>query len=307
MHRVTGCCFGSAVPAYGAPPGSSECTRNVVLYPDALSSLSANPPVLTPPLPVARAPHAPARDVADFFDARMAAKRASQLKKYRDMERLHTSEWFNLSSNKEADERGSRASISVEGLRRSANTQATTDLRHMLHIAQDHFRLLHTPLGISPERSVSQRTLLAEITAEYSAKPAPSDVASGLFTLTEVMALRPKMPNTAPGPDGLPYGFYKALAAKLSLLSKSDAGISDFWDVFTSLANEIRLNGSDRCDFKLANLSLFYKKGDPTLVSNYRPISSMNTDCKMYTNLVNGRISPWAVTKIHRDQAGFVP
>src|SRR5258706_8097797 len=33
----------------------------------------------------------------------------------------------------------------------------------------------------------------------------------------------------------------------------------------------------------------------------------MNTDCKMYTNLVNGRISPWAVTKIHPDQAGFVP
>ncbi len=223
------------------------------------------------------------------------------------MERLHTSEWFNLSSNKEADERGSRASVSVEGLHRSATAPATTDLRHMLHIAQDHFRLLHTPLGISPERSVSQQTLLDEVTAEYSAKPAPSDVASGLFTLAEVMALRTKLPNTAPGPDGLPYGFYKALAAKLSLLIKADAGVSDFWDVFASLANEIRLNGSDRCDFKLANLSLFYKKGDPTLVSNYRPISSMNTDCKMYTNLVNGRISPWAVTKIHRDQAGFVP
>ena len=33
----------------------------------------------------------------------------------------------------------------------------------------------------------------------------------------------------------------------------------------------------------------------------------MNTDCKMYTNLVNGRISHWAVTKIHPDQAGFIP
>src|SRR5258706_1389839 len=177
----------------------------------------------------------------------------------------------------------------------------------MLHIAQDHFRVLHTPLGISPERSVSQHTLLDEIAAEYSVKPAPSDVASGSFTLAEVTALRSKMPNTAPGPDGLPYGFYKALATRLSLLIKSDAGVLDFWDTFTSLANEIRLNGSDRCDFKLANLSLFFKKGDPTLVSNYRPISSMNTDCKMYTKLVNGRISPWAVSKIHRDQAGFVP
>ena len=33
----------------------------------------------------------------------------------------------------------------------------------------------------------------------------------------------------------------------------------------------------------------------------------MNTDCKMYTNLVNNCISHWAVTKIHPDQAGFIP
>ena len=33
----------------------------------------------------------------------------------------------------------------------------------------------------------------------------------------------------------------------------------------------------------------------------------MNTDCKMYTNLVNSCISLWAVTKIHLDQAGFIP
>jgi len=59
--------------------------------------------------------------------------------------------------------------------------------------------------------------------------------------------------------------------------------------------------------FKNANISLFYKKGDPTLVSNYRPISSMNTDCKMYTNLINMQLAPWAVTKLHPDQKGFVP
>src|SRR5258706_11549611 len=156
-------------------------------------------------------------------------------------------------------------------------------------------------------RSVSQNALLAEVVEQYGDKPAPDSVVSRKFTLAEIMALRSKMPNTAPGPDGLPYGFYKALASRLDLMIKSGSTVASFWDMFTSLANEIKLNGSNRCNFKLANLSLFFKKGDPTLVSNYRPISSMNTDCKMYTNLVNGRISPWAVTKIHPDQAGFVP
>src|SRR5258706_1799745 len=177
----------------------------------------------------------------------------------------------------------------------------------MLHIAQDHFRRLHTPQAMNTLRSVSQVALLTEIAEEYGGKQAPASVVSRNFMLAEVKELRPKMPNTAPGPDGLPYGFYKALASKLDALVTSGSDTTPFWDVFTSLANKIKLNGSNCCDFKLANLSLFFKKGDPTLVSNYRPISSMNTDCKMYTNLVNRRISPWAVTKINPDQASFVP
>jgi hypothetical protein len=33
----------------------------------------------------------------------------------------------------------------------------------------------------------------------------------------------------------------------------------------------------------------------------------MNTDCKMYTNLVNAHLAPWAMTKLHDNQKGFVP
>jgi len=33
----------------------------------------------------------------------------------------------------------------------------------------------------------------------------------------------------------------------------------------------------------------------------------MNTDCKMYTNLINARLAPWVVSKLHLDQKGFVP
>lgn len=53
-------------------------------------------------------------------------------------------------------------------------------------------------------------------------------------------------------------------------------------------------------------MSLFFKKGDLTLTANYRLISSMNTDCKMYTNLVNAHLMPWAQSQIHSDQKGFI-
>jgi len=33
----------------------------------------------------------------------------------------------------------------------------------------------------------------------------------------------------------------------------------------------------------------------------------MNMDCKMWSNLINGCLAPWAVAKIHPDQKGFVP
>jgi hypothetical protein len=33
----------------------------------------------------------------------------------------------------------------------------------------------------------------------------------------------------------------------------------------------------------------------------------MNMDCKMYTNLVNAHLAPWAMSKLHGDQKGFVP
>ena len=137
--------------------------------------------------------------------------------------------------------------------------------------------------------------------------PGPSDFEVGPFTEEEVLVLWDKMPNTAPGPDGIPYEFWKVLCHKLQSLQGSPSPPRAFWGVFQEVANNVRTRGSSRCGFKDTNVSLFYKKGDPTLVSNYRPISSMNTDCKMYTNLVNARLAPWAVSKIHEDQKGFVP
>src|SRR5258706_9528122 len=177
----------SAVPAYDSCPQSFGCPRKVVLYPDTLASLNIVRPVLSIPTQGGHVPHAPVCNAADFLDIRIAAKRASQLKKYKEMERLHTSDWYGLSSNKEADERGSRASVSVEGLRHSTSSQATTDLKHMLHIAQDHFRQLHTPQAVDTMRSVSQIALLAEVVEEYGSKPAPDSVVSGKFTLAEIM------------------------------------------------------------------------------------------------------------------------
>jgi len=219
------------------------------------------------------------------------------------------SEWFKQSSNKELDERGSRASVSVEGLRRPGENIARTDLEGMATVAKDYFYDLHTPEPLDQAREVAQQALLEEVRLQSHLypDPAPEDIKEGPFTEEEVRSLLTKMPSTAPGPDGIPYGFWKRIIKILDGLQDSTPPPQTFWSVFTELTTEITERGLSREGFKNANISLFYKKGDPTLVSNYRPISSMNTDCKMYTNLINMRLAPWAMSKLHPDQKGFVP
>jgi len=245
--------------------------------------------------------------VADQLDARLSALRKATVAKMKRIAEKRTSEWFNLSSNQELDERGSRASISVEGLRRPGDPVASTDLRAMMVIAREYFQHLHTPELRSDARVAEQVRLLGEVRAAYQDLPGPADVPDGPFSMAELLALRRKMPNTAPGPDGIPYAFWKELATRLDSLADKPNPPRPFWRVFGELTDDLRVRGTSRLGFKDASVSLFYKKGDPTLVANYRPISSMNTDCKMFTNLVNGRLAPWAVAKLHEDQKGFVP
>jgi len=299
--------WAEAVPRYGAPPAPRSSFRPGSSSPWQVPVLSSSSSPSATPLTRSNKKAPRVGTVADMLDDKASALRRNALRKMKRVAEKHTTEWYNLSLNKEADERGSRASVSVAGLRRPSEDEAWTDLQHMTEVSKDYFTGLHAPEPLPAERLVAQSALLDEVEAEYGRLPCPLDFEVGPFTQEEVLVLRDKMPNTAPGPDGIPYDFWKRLSRELQKLQGSPSPPRVFWDVFRDVANDVRTRGSSRCGFKDANVSLFYKKGDPTLVSNYRPISSMNTDCKMYTNLVNARLAPWAVCKIHDDQKGFVP
>ena len=272
--------------------------------------LTVPPPPGLPARPSCPAPADPDPNVvARAFARRMIARQAALHKKFAHMEAKHTTEWFNQSANKEADERGSRASISVEGLCLSNWHTATPILGEMVQIAQKYFYDLHTPEPASLARSLAQSRLLDEVSDTYSASPAPDGYLSGPFTLAKTPALLKTMHNTAPGPDGIPYSFWKGLSTRVAAHNKAHPqdALPSFWSAFVSLANDVKSHSSTRLRFKDANVSMFFKKGDPTLAKNYRPISAMNMDCKLYTNLINNRLAPWAVAKLHLDQKGFVP
>ena len=174
------------------------------------------------------------------------------LQKYRKMAATHSSKWFKLSSNKEADERGSRASISVEGLRQSPDDPASTRLRDMVVIARDFYHTLHTPIPASNVRLNAQTALIDEVSCDYGPLAGPSNAVSpsGPFSYGEVISLKKKMPNSAPGPDGIQYPFWKALTACIDQMCSNGSPIPSFWEVFRDLTDNLRAHGTNRLGFK---------------------------------------------------------
>ena len=56
-----------------------------------------------------------------------------------------------------------------------------------------------------------------------------------------------------------------------------------------------------------ALISLLFKKEDPELLKNWRPISLLNTDYKIITKVLVNRVKPVMPTIIHPDQCCSVP
>ena len=146
----------------------------------------------------------------------------------------HTRAWYRQSANKEANERGSRASISMDGLCLDDTVPPTTDLSQMVKIARSYFVDLHTPEPNPPERLAVKAALLAEVAQAYANLPPPDSPAQGPFTVAEIQAIQKRMPNTTPGPDGIQYSFWKALASRVE-----DQDLPSLWDTFQVLTNDL--------------------------------------------------------------------
>jgi len=256
-----------AVPSYEIPPQTSKHFTASQTSPWQVM-VKAQPSTAPKPGGVEAAQFMkPKKDkgVADLLKERASKLDSSTKAKWEKMTRTHSSEWFKQSSNKELDERGSRASVSVEGLRRPADNVARTDLAGMTAVAKDYFIDLHTPERMDQDRSAAQQALLEEVRLQSlrCPNPKPEDITEGPFTEEEMSALLSKMPNTAPGPDGIHYSFWKRLIKTLAALQDSDVPPVTFWSAFKDLTGDIAERGSSHAGFKDANISLFYKKRRP--------------------------------------------
>ncbi|KAG1051534.1 hypothetical protein G6F43_006259 [Rhizopus delemar] len=101
--------------------------------------------------------------------------------------------------------------------------------------------------------------------------------------------------KSSPGMDGLPY-------ENLHLIIGHPRCKSLVLEVYNDAINKVLFPKS----WQKTCLVLLPKTGDLTGLSNWRPISLINTDCKIFTRIINSRIMGISSKLITRFQSGFM-
>ncbi len=97
----------------------------------------------------------------------------------------------------------------------------------------------------------------------------------------------------SPGCDGLTTEFYKKYWKYIK-------------EMFLAMVKETYEKGEMAYTMRKALLSLLYKKGDETLLKNYRPISLTNYDYKIICFVLANRLQKVLKDIIHPDQTGYI-
>jgi len=204
------------------------------------------------------------------------------------------SKWyFNLNKEKKEKEHITKL-INKEG-------KIITRTEEMSKEASEHHRELQKEQTSDDNRKEATRKIHKSIKArltEESIKTLKEQTES-----KEVdQALRKTSNNKAPGKDGIPYEFYK-----MWLRSTKKEKTPDISYILTRVYNNIEQKGILNEKFAEGAMCLLYKKKEKTNIENYRPITLLNTDYKLYTKTIATKLGEIAKDIIHPNQAGFVP
>jgi len=225
--------------------------------------------------------------------------------RYRQKGEKCTKYWFGLNKEKVGDN-------TILALVNKEN-KITRKTKEMGEIAVQH----HEKLQTKPEMTESRKKAITELEKIIDGKTIEEDQKAMLKEKTTRIEIEEAIKNTAngtsPGIDGIPYELYKEIIKIES--KKDDSKKVDIVGVLKEVINDIEENGIVKLstvgkrenEFTDGLMFLLFKKKDKQRVENYRPITLLNTDYKIYTKTIAKKLAIVAPTIVHEDQAGFIP
>lgn len=225
--------------------------------------------------------------------------------RYRQNGEKCTKYWFGLNKEK-MDE---TTIIALLG----PNSKMTRETREMGEIAVKH----HETLQTKPMMTEDRKEAIVELEAIIEGKCITNEQKQRLIKKTsrdEVEeAIKSTATGTSPGIDGIPYELYKEII-KIEKKKKKEERV-DVVGIIQDLINNIEEIGIEKLstedkkenEFTDGLMFLLYKKKEKWKIENYRPITLLNTDYKIYTKTIAKRLADVAPTIVHEDQAGFIP
>lgn len=191
------------------------------------------------------------------------------------------------------------ADFCVPSLRDPAGHEETAPYK-ILGIVEQFYGNLYSE---KPSEKAATRALLAAIPKKIDPSLARATV-SPVKAVDIGRAIKRAKSGSSPGDDGLPAEFYKALVKK-----REPDGSSRLLTVLTTVFNIfIKTPENIPATFNEGILAVFWKKkGDRADLKNYRPLSIMNSDYKIFTTILMTRMLPALDSVIGPEQTAFIP
>jgi hypothetical protein len=169
-------------------------------------------------------------------------------------------------------------SVSISAIRHQENGQIFTQTEDILQCAKDFYQKL---FDSEPIDHRSLQIMLDELDGcpKLDAKDCEKlNAPISLFELTDTIERSPK--GRSPGLDGLPFEVYPLLMKhKFTRDLLQDVMIDAMKGIFPE-------------SWKKTKLILLYKKGEATNLANWRPLSMINSDAKIFTKIMSRRLLP---------------